>query len=82
MRVAANGSLNYPTPKIGGSRRTSNSINKGVFDNILSDLDDACQTLKVLHAAYSSAASKAQIVSTSGPFKNILGFKTETIIFE
>jgi len=58
-----------------------NFINTGEKNGILSTLDDAESTLKVLHAAYNSAANEAIITSTSGPFDEILGYSPNLIEF-
>ena len=56
-------------------------FSKGNKENVLSSLDDAESTLKVLHAAYSSAANSALIKSTNGPFDEILGYAPKPIKF-
>ena len=58
-----------------------NFINTGQKNGILSTLDDAELTLKVLHAAYNSAANEAIITSTSGPLDYILGYSPNHIEF-
>ena len=53
----------------------------GVKKGILSQIEDAESTLNVLHAAYTSAANNAKIVSTKGNFDEILGHKHKLISF-
>ncbi len=48
---------------------------------ILSTIDDAELTTKVLHAAYTSAANNAMITTTLGPFNEILGFTPKFVNF-
>ena len=59
-----------------------NFINTGQKNGILSTLDDAELTLRVLHAAYNSAANEAIITPTSGPFDNILGYSPNHVEFK
>jgi len=54
----------------------------GENKNILSSLEDAKATLNLLHASYTSAANNAMIVSTKGPFDNILGYYPQHIVFK
>ena len=57
-------------------------LKNGSKNGILSTIDDAESTLKVLHAAYTSAANKAAITSTNGPFDKILGYEPPSIKFQ
>ena len=53
------------------------------YSNVLSNMRDAEMTSAILNAAYTSASDGGKIISTNGPFKEILGYKiNEPIIFK